>query len=158
MRYEIFTVPISDPSASAELNRFLASKRVLAVHREFVQNGSQSCWCFCVEYLEGEQKVGATVRRKRVDYKEVLGEEEFGRFARMRARRKELAEAEGFPAYAVCTDEQLAAMARTAELTPLAIKAVEGFGEAKFRKYGEALMAAHAGGKEAGDAPGGEAV
>lgn len=149
MRYEIFTVPISDPSASAELNRFLASKRVLAVHREFVQNGSQSCWCFCVEYLEGEQKVGATVRRKRVDYKEVLGEEEFGRFARMRARRKELAEAEGFPAYAVCTDEQLAAMARTA---------VEGFGEAKFRKYGEALMAAHAGGKEAGDAPGGEAV
>ena len=44
----------------------------------------------------------------RIDYKEVLSAPEFERFARLRLLRKELAEKEGVPAYAIFTNEQLA--------------------------------------------------
>ena len=49
-------------------------------------------------------------RRGKVDFKEVLSDPEFAVFARLRALRKERADAEGVPAYALFTNEQLAEM------------------------------------------------
>jgi ribonuclease D len=45
-----------------------------------------------------------------VDYKEVLKPEEFEVFSRLRDWRKNVAEKEGVPVYAVLTNEQLAQM------------------------------------------------
>ena len=64
-----------------------------------------------------------------------------GVFARLRERRKELAAKEGLPAFAVCTDEQLAAMAKLERPDRAALKRIEGFGEGKAEKYAEALLA-----------------
>lgn len=146
MQFHVFTISIGDPSGSDELNRFLVGHRVLTVQREFIQNGSQSCWTFCVEYIEsgaGSGRVGQ--RKERTDYMQVLPPAQFAVFSRLRECRKELATKEGLPAFAVCTDEQLAAMARQESLTKAGLMAIEGFGEGKAEKYAVTLIAAHAG-------------
>jgi len=57
---------------------------VLAVQKEFVADGENSFWSFCVEYLDGTAAAtgGRTVgsRVPKVDYKEVLKPEEFELF------------------------------------------------------------------------------
>ena len=77
----------------AEMNAFLRGHRVLAVKKEFVADGENSFWTFCVEYLDG---VGAGALlpggRPKVDYKEVLKPEEFEVFSRLRDWRKSVAE------------------------------------------------------------------
>ncbi len=149
MQFRIFTVSVGDLAGCDEMNRFLSGHRVLTVQRDLIQNGRESCWAFCVEYLEsssgGTGGPGYVTRKERVDYKAVLSPAEFAVFSRLRESRKSLATADGLPAFAVCTDEQLAAMARTETLTKSALLAIEGFGEGKAAKYAEALMSAHSG-------------
>ena len=38
-------------SPEDELNTFLRSHRVIAVHRQFVGQEGNACWCFAVEHL-----------------------------------------------------------------------------------------------------------
>ena len=53
MQLKLFIVPVKNLSVSeAEMNVFLRSHRVLAVRKEFVSDGENSFWSFCVEYLE----------------------------------------------------------------------------------------------------------
>jgi len=113
MQIRTFSISVHDDGSQGEaMNRFLRGHQVLRVHREFLPGGNSSaCWCFCVEYEEAAGAGGGgrfLADRKRVDYKEVLTEEAFSVFARLRAARKQIAEAEDIPAYAVFTDEQLA--------------------------------------------------
>jgi len=57
MAYRFFIVPVREGNeAAAELNGFLQSHRVLAVDRRWVDQGTESFWSFCVDYLEvGDQ-------------------------------------------------------------------------------------------------------
>jgi superfamily II DNA helicase RecQ len=141
MQYRVFTVSLTaGPAGSEELNLFLRSHRVLAVERRLIEDGVNSLWTFCVEYLDG---IAATSFKPdvRVDYKEVLTPVEFARFSRLRELRKTLAEQETVPPYAVFTNEQLAALVRLDRPTKLAMAAVPGIGEAKVAKYGERFLA-----------------
>ena len=160
MQYRAFSIPATgSPDLEEELNRFLRAHRVISVQKALETVGDTPRWCFCVEYLEGapgpSRGRGGRRGAERVDYKEVLSEEDFAVFARLRDRRKELAMTEAIPVYAVCTNEQLAAMAtgRPASLSDL--RKIEGLGEAKAGKYGEALLAAlHEGTSEPNEASG----
>ena len=62
------------------MNTFLRGHPVLAVKKEFVPDGENSFWTFCVEYLDGGGAVALSAggRAPKVDYKEVLKPEEFG--------------------------------------------------------------------------------
>jgi hypothetical protein len=54
MQLKLFVLPIKNlEAAEAEMNGFLRGHRVLAVKKEFVADGENSFWSFCVEYLEG---------------------------------------------------------------------------------------------------------
>ena len=144
MQYHVFTVPVSAPSAVDELNRFLAGHRVLSVDRQFVADGGSSFWAFCVTLLESgaATRAGGRGRKERVDYGKLLPPAQFAIFARLRECRKKLAADEGLPAYAVCTNDQLAAMAAADTLTPAVLTTLDGFGEAKAAKFGAALIEA----------------
>jgi len=149
MQFKTFALAVGDPCGCDELNRFLAGHRVLTVQRELIQNGRESCWVFCVEYLESSSGGrNATQRKERVDYKTVLTEAQFAVFARLRDCRKNLAMKEGLPAFAVCTDEQLAAMAREEALSKKTLMEIDGFGEGRAEKYADALVSAHGGSAE----------
>ena len=142
MQYQVFAVSVHGNSTQVEeMNRFLRSHRVLTVERQLVEEGQNSFWTFCVEFLE---TAGPAEGRNegRIDYKEVLSAPEFERFARLRLLRKELAEKEGVPAYAIFTNEQLAQMVRLGKPSLSTMEGINGIGEAKTRKYGELFLGA----------------
>jgi hypothetical protein len=115
-----FSVPALDSQrAQDELNRFCAAHRVVTLQREFVTMGANSYWAICVTVASGEgtlpDSLKAPERRAgtgRIDYKQVLSEEEFLGFARLRNWRKATADGDGVPVYTVFTNEQLVEIAR----------------------------------------------
>ena len=109
MRYHFVAVPVSaSQAAEAELNRFLASHKVLAVDRELVHDGPRSLWALCVTYTVDEKPNAATPGPSRVDYRAVLPAAQFAVFAELRKLRKHIAGSEGVPPYAIFNNEQLA--------------------------------------------------
>ncbi len=98
----------------AELNSFISRHRIVTIERRFVEQGMDSFWALCVDFLHGEPGTGATHgapgrSERKVDYKEVLKPEEFEVFSKLRDLRKQIADKEAVPVYAVFTNEQLAA-------------------------------------------------
>lgn len=143
MQFRFFSIPIhGGEEQSEELNRFLASQRILAVERQLVQNASASVWALCVSFeAEGAKRV-AGGRRGKVDYREVLNEQDFTLYAHLRSLRKQIADTEGVPAYALFTNEQMAEMVTRRVATLSALREIPGVGEARVEKYGEAFLAA----------------
>ena len=141
MQYRFFKIPAAgDPEGEAAFNRFLRGVRVLRVERQFVPDGQAAYWSLCVEYLRDPHADARQGRPEPRDYKEVLAPEDFALFARLRDLRKTLANEEAVPAYAVCTNEQLAELATKRPSSEAALRAIEGFGEAKAKKYGRRFL------------------
>ena len=143
MPLKLYIVPVKNLSVpEGEMNAFLRGHRELAVRKEFVSDGENSFWTFCVEYLESAATGPGAPGGKlpKVDYKEVLKPEEFEVFSRLRDWRKAEAEQEGVPVYGVFTNEQLAEMVRQRTGTKAALKGIEGVGEARVEKYGAAVL------------------
>lgn len=141
MQFKIFTLPVlnSEPMEE-EANKFLRSHRVMTVDRQFcAEQGGY--WTLCVSYQENGSPQGVPVSRSgKVDYRDVLSPEAFGRFARYREIRKEVAAQHGIPAYAVFTDEELSQIAQMEEVSMNAIAAIKGVGK-RAEKYGDAFIA-----------------
>ena len=112
MPFEFIQIPANGQgSAKEELNKLLRGGRIASVRKEFVCNGEDFFWALCIEYLDGALGAGKSGRSApMVDYKEVLNEAEFTVFAKLRDLRKALSDKEAVPAYAIFTNEQLAAM------------------------------------------------
>jgi len=137
-------VPVhSAEEAATVLNQFLAGHRILAIDRQFVTDGANSAWAICVSF--DDSSADATPRssigkRGKVDFKDMLSPPEFAVFSRLRALRKERADAEGMPAYALFTNDQLAEMVQRRVTTATALRDIPGVGEARVEKYGEAFL------------------
>lgn len=107
MAYTFFTIPIADDgSAQQALNSFCANHRVARVEQHFVADGGASFWAICVTTAEGQPplgggRAGGQASKAKVDYREVLSEQEFALYAKLRSLRKSLAEQESVPAYAL---------------------------------------------------------
>lgn len=142
MHYRFFTIHALDSSEGAEqLNAFLAANAVLAVERQFVADGANSFWSICVSVAQEKTPETKTGNKRGVDYRAVLSPEHFAIYARLRTLRNTLAEAQGTPAYAIFTNEQLAAMAQLSQFSLDALAGIEGIGEKRLNLYGEAFLA-----------------
>jgi len=75
-----------------------------------------------------------------VDYKEILSAVDFALFSKLREIRKKLAEDNGLPVYAVCTNEQLAEIAKRKPKNLTECMQIEGIGQGKADKYVPALL------------------
>ncbi len=139
-QFKTFVLPSeSDEASERALNVFLRSHRVVSVAKTY----DAGTWRFCVEWIDGVQ--GDTNGRhlkyaERIDYMKVLPPEEFAVFARLREKRKELAQSAAVPPFTVATDAQLAEMAKIKEPSLAKLGAVEGIGESRIKSYGEALL------------------
>jgi superfamily II DNA helicase RecQ len=144
MRLEFFAIPALDPEPAEEvLNRFLTTHRVVEVERRLVEDGSASFWAVCVCWVAGRAPLSAAsdgAKKGRIDYREVLPADEFALYDRLRTLRKQQAEVEGLPPFAVFTNEQLAEMVRKRVTTTVALAAIDGIGEARLSRYGEAVL------------------
>jgi hypothetical protein len=76
MALRFFVVPVRDSGAfEQELNVFLARHKVVSVQRQLIDQGVDSFWAICVDYLihsPGETTANANLSRSRVDYKAIL--------------------------------------------------------------------------------------
>lgn len=110
-----------------ELNQFLRSHRVISVQKTVATTESIALWCFCVEFLDGNASIAgrtstSSSRTKKVDYKELLSEEDFAIYAKLRDIRKALAAEEAVPVYAICTNELLSKIAINHPVTLAGLK------------------------------------
>ena len=142
MQIIIFNIPISDNGESlAEMNKFLAMHKVLEIEQRFFQNEKGAFWSFCVRYLIGNAvDFSHQSNKQKVDYKEILNENEFSVFSKLRECRKIIASKDAVPAYAVFTDEELAGIARLPVLEATKLLAIKGIGDKKVEKYGNQLI------------------
>ena len=115
-----------------------ASCKVLEVDRQFVASGASSFWAICVVYLHGE--ITGQVGRSKIDYKEVLTPAEFELYTKLRDLRKNLSERDAVPAYAIFTNEQLAALVRQRVTTASSMEETPGIGAGRGGRYGEPFL------------------
>lgn len=144
MALRFFVIPVHDAGAlEQELNAFLAGHKVVSVERHLIDQGVNSFWAICVDYLnqgQGETQSKAGLSRKRIDYKEILPPEEFAVFSKLRELRKEIAQAEAVPVYALFTNEQLAQMVQRRCRSQSDLAEIEGIGDSKIEKYAEQFL------------------
>lgn len=120
-----------------EMNAFLRGHKILQVEQQLVSGPLGTCWSFCIRYIEGGAPAGKRRKRPRKDYKSELPPEAFERFSIFRKVRKQIAEEDSIPAFAVFTDKQLSGLSQLIELSDAAMKSVAGVGEKKVEKYAE---------------------
>ena len=146
MPFRIFLIPVlySD-EATEELNAFIAGHRVAHIERKWIDQGTQSAYVFCVEYVLASPTRDGNPRsqlsRNRIDYKTILSPNEFTIFSLLRELRKELSQQEGVPVFALFSNEQLAQMVQRRCASKADLQGIEGIGEAKVEKYSEKLLA-----------------
>ena len=145
MQLRFFTIPIHGGGDIAdELNRFLAGSRILSIDRQLVQDGANSAWAVCVGFEsagQGRPTSGNSLGKQgKVDYREVLNEADFTVYANLRSLRKEIADREGLPAYALFTNEQMAEMVQRRVVTEAAMREIQGIGDARMEKYADAFL------------------
>jgi superfamily II DNA helicase RecQ len=143
MQIKIINVPLTDDGTmQSELNRVLATNRVLEVEQCFFNNKKGGCWTFCIRYIQNMTPTAEqyTSSKEKTDYKKILGEQEFKVFSDLRELRKQIAAQDAVPAYAVFTDEELAGIARLPKLEAEKLISIKGIGDKKVQKYGKLLM------------------
>ncbi|MBR6757392.1 MAG: HRDC domain-containing protein [Bacteroidaceae bacterium] len=142
---EIKIFDISSRGSDEELekmNKFMRGHKILDIDRQFYTSSDNiGHWSILVTYLP---TVNPNVERKeKVDYKSVLSEEDFEKFTRLRAIRKQLAADDAVPAYSVFSDSELAQIAQLPQVLIGEIKRISGIGEKRVEKYGKLLCAAY---------------
>jgi len=139
MKLKIFSIPArGDERLESALNEFLAKHAIVQIDRQLIQSGISSFWTICVGYDEVRTSTAGSKRQK-VDYREVLNEEQFRDYSALREWRKAVADAENQPLYAVFSNAELAAICQLPLQTVAEIGAIEGVGKAKLERYGEAV-------------------
>jgi superfamily II DNA helicase RecQ len=142
VQIKVISVPVLGGDAiNNDLNKFLRAHKILQVEQQLVSGTEGAYWSFCIRYIE-DQAWSGKERKERIDYKAILSEADFGRFAALRVARKTIAEEEGVPAFAVFTDEELAGIAQLQEWNVSSLKRVKGIGEKKCEKYGMRMISA----------------
>jgi superfamily II DNA helicase RecQ len=136
-----FISPFGEKTVCDELNAFLKSTRIVNVEKRLIDGDRGTGWVFLVEY-GGEHKTQSNTSSQRIDYREILTAQEYALFDKLRQIRKDLAEKQGIPVYAVFTNDHLANMVKTRPTTLKAIAALPGVGEARVKQYGEVFLKA----------------
>jgi hypothetical protein len=82
MKFQFFSIAAQMPEHGQQaLNIFCAGHRVVSVEKYFVTHGTESFWSVCVTYHEAAGKLLSGNKRDRIDYKEVLNEQDFAIYA-----------------------------------------------------------------------------
>ena len=134
-----FISPFGEKTVCDELNAFLKSNRIVNVEKRLLDGERGTGWIFLVEY-GADNKTPSSSASPRVDYRDILSEQEYALFDKLRQLRKELAEKQGIPVYAIFTNDHLANMVKNKAATLKAIAALPGVGEARVKQYGEQFL------------------
>ncbi len=144
MQIKIFEIIASASEQEVEIvNKFIRAHRVVDIDKQFyVSSDNVGRWSLCITYLSvaaNQQHNGQFEKREKVDYKMVLSAEDFEKFTKLRAIRKQLADDDAVPAYAVFTDSELAQIAQLPSIEAKLIQQITGIGDKRMAKYGNLI-------------------
>lgn len=122
------------------MNKFIRSVKVVATKSQFCQTSDAEYWTFCITYQPTQKSEEERQRKAKIDYREVLSENEFARFAEMRKVRKAISERMAIPAYAVFTDAELAEMAKVEVPSIENFMKIDGISEKQMKSYGDEII------------------
>jgi superfamily II DNA helicase RecQ len=152
MTLHFFAIPALTPQpAQDEFNRFCLAHRVVSIERQFVGDGANAYWALCVTVAAADASLSDALKAPdsrsksnttggRVDYKTVLNEQDFSLYAALRNWRKQAADTEGVPVYALFTNEQLAEIVRRRVDNLDALGNIDGIGPSRVQRYGVTLL------------------
>lgn len=141
MQIQIYTIPAFEgDEVLGEMNKFLRSHRIAEIQKSFVATECGGSWTFCITYLESVKVAEPEVKKGKIDYRNVLNEKDFALFCEMRKVRKQIAEKEAIPPFAIFTDAELAEIAKLETITLSSMKNIQGVGMKKVEKYGEYFL------------------
>ena len=146
-KFKFFTISaLASEQDEERLNQFCSLHRVVSVKQQWAAQGNESFWSVCISYIEGREEIVSkslknNANRGRIDYKEVLSEQDFVIYAELRNLRKSIAESEGIPVYAIFTNEHLAEMVTQKVITLDSLASIAGIGQARMDKYGVRFIA-----------------
>ena len=135
-----FISPFSEPSASAELNNFLKSHRIINVEKRLIDGDRGTGWVFLVEYTDIEGGKSAYTMSSKVDWRDVLNPSQFAVYDFLRKKRKEIGDKTKIPFYGILSNEQLALMAQNPPKTKEDFLKIKGVNEAKYKQWGDVFL------------------
>ncbi len=142
MQIKIFDISSrGSDEVQEQINKFMRGHKIIDVDRQFYTSSDNvGHWSVFITYLPGfVSEVPPVERREKVDYKQILNEEDFGKFTRLRTIRKQIASDDAVPAYAVFTDAELAQIAQMPDVVASSIGQISGIGAKRIEKYGVLL-------------------
>lgn len=141
--YAHFNVPCEGGEPEKRLNAFLCQHAILKVEQSLVSGAGAVFWAYAVHYDDaGESRPGRTEvpREERVDYRDLLSEDAFALYVKLKEWRRVRAEKEALPPFAVFTNAVLSDIAQEKPGSLSALQKVRGVGEKKAEKYGEDVL------------------
>ena len=155
MHVRVFTLrfdPAIEAFDDAPVREFLADKAICDVRDHFFVREGVPYLTLVLTYHPGAAPAptpaaepGAGVRRRDESWRELLSKADWPLFNTLREWRAERAKADGVPPYVIANNRQLAEVVKDCPQTLSALGVIEGFGDAKLRRYGKELLALVAG-------------
>jgi formylglycine-generating enzyme required for sulfatase activity len=152
MQIHVFTLrfnPVTERFDDSGVTGFLADKEVLAIRDHFFVKDDVPYLVLVVRYraavLPAPAATAKSEQSRDESWRELLTEADLPLFETLRTWRSERCKQEGIPPYVICNNRQLAEVVKTRPPTLAALGRIDGFGEAKLKKYGNDLLALVAG-------------
>lgn len=144
MQYKFFTIPVNNPTKEKEeeLNAFLLSHTIVETEKQLIKTETDAYWTFCIKYIANTSSIflSQNEKKEKTDFKAILDEKTFDRFSRLREIRKQIANREAIPAYAVFTNDELIEIAKMEILNTQNMLQHSEIGNKKVEKYGEEMI------------------
>jgi superfamily II DNA helicase RecQ len=167
MQVRVFTLgfdPVSERFDDTAVRDFLADKVAEGISDHFFLHDGRPYLTLVVRYrrvapaasAQTSAKSSGSAAARDAAWRDLLSQEDWPLFNRLREWRGERAKAEGIPPYVICNNRQLAEIVQRKPGNLSALAETDGFGEAKLKKYGRELLAIiqGAGAEEGDDAAG----
>jgi len=150
MLFRVFTLafdPVSERFDDTPVRDYLSDKDVLSIDHELLMQQGRAYLAVIVRCrgvraptaASGDAE-GGSRRRRDESWRDLLDPKDWPLFERMREWRGERTRAEGIPSYVICNNRQLAEIVKRRPQTLAALAEINGFGDAKLKKYGKELL------------------
>ena len=158
MKLKVVTLRFDDETGSfddRELVDFVDDedqpREVLDVSEHFFVHDRRPTWALLLSYRE-IQRPGEKKGEARKDWRADLDEPGRQLFDELRGWRAKACQRDGLPPYLICTNRQIAEIARTPARTKADLHAIHGLGQTKIDRWGEEMLAVVSTVVDAGDA------
>ncbi len=140
LQFKCFTIPVLGSDSHEDvLNSFIKQHCILNIRKRLIKCDGSYFLFFLIEYMDnspsGNISQGSNYnnssKKSRVDYKDVLSDEDFSIFDQLRKIRKKISKDNGIPVYVVLTNEHLAEVVTKRVTTEKELRKIPGVGDQK---------------------------